>query len=92
MFEGTKRVIFSTSNVIGGLNYTTFLCFLLISVLLFMSALALLFISKRNVEIKELAISVRQKQLTSSLEESPSILSQAKKMESRPSESTNQEL
>lgn len=75
MFEGKKFIVLSTSNVIGGINFTSFLAFGLLSLLLLLSALALNFIASRNVEIKELAISVRDRQLHSSLEEDPSIMS-----------------
>jgi hypothetical protein len=75
MFEGKKFIVLSTSNVVGGINYTTFLVFILLFVLLTLSSLTLIFISKRNVQIRELAISVREKHLQSSLEESPSMIS-----------------
>lgn len=81
MYNGKKFVVLSTSNAIGGVNHTSFLVFLGLSVLLFMASLVLFFIQKRNGDIKTLAVNLRNKEaiMSSSLMDDPSMMSQEAK-------------
>lgn len=77
MFEGQKRVIFSTSNFIGGKNSTTYAFFFLLGFLLLLASVGLLFLSKRNLETKQISTTVGSIDVSCSLEESPSMISQS---------------
>ena len=53
-FEGTKQVVFTTSNLIGGRNTTMFLAFLTLSLLLLFAMILTLIVFKRNKKIRKL--------------------------------------
>jgi hypothetical protein len=55
MYQGQKFVVLSTSNMIGGVNTTSLSSFLLLAFLLFISGTVLLFLSKRNSQMGQLA-------------------------------------
>lgn len=59
MFEGKKFVVLSTSNIIGGMNLVSFLSFFLLAFLLYLSALGLFLLSKRDLKARHLAISLK---------------------------------
>lgn len=55
MYQGQKFVVLSTSNMIGGVNTTSLSSFLLLAFLLLISGTVLLFLSKRNSQMGQLA-------------------------------------
>jgi hypothetical protein len=59
LFDGTKKVVFTTSNLIGGKNTTMFLAFLTLSLLLLFAMSLTLIVSKRKKKLRMFLTNVR---------------------------------